>query len=231
MLKYPVCPEDFSLVTEGNVFCTKLTQNPCVTSVNNLGGVASYDDIYAQIKILRDDLTPRWKATVRQVIQSHSSDSRGFSGTDLFYSVNGLGGGFWGVRANLVDTPVSRDADDGTEGIENPVRSEVKTYRILRDSSLARRLKLLHQNRCQICNHRIDLGEERFYSEAHHIIPLGRPHNGPDILSNIIVLCPNHHVMFDYGAIPLVRNDITAVNGHVISQDSIDYHNQNIYVQ
>ncbi len=32
-----------------------------------------------------------------------------------------------------------------------------------------------------------------------HIQPLGVPHNGPDELPNLLCLCPNHHVMFDFG--------------------------------
>ena len=37
------------------------------------------------------------------------------------------------------------------------------------------------------------------YAEAAHIQPLGMPHNGPDQISNMLCLCPNHHVMFDLG--------------------------------
>ena len=30
-----------------------------------------------------------------------------------------------------------------------------------------------------------------------HIQGLGRPHNGPDIIENMLCLCPNHHDQFD----------------------------------
>ena len=30
-----------------------------------------------------------------------------------------------------------------------------------------------------------------------HIKGLGRPHNGPDIIENMLCLCPNHHDQFD----------------------------------
>jgi len=33
--------------------------------------------------------------------------------------------------------------------------------------------------------------------------PLGTPHNGPDVYENIVCVCPNHHVLLDYGVIPL----------------------------
>lgn len=41
------------------------------------------------------------------------------------------------------------------------------------------------------------------YSEVHHIRPLGSPHNDPDIANNIIILCPNCHVLCEYGAVHL----------------------------
>ena len=30
-----------------------------------------------------------------------------------------------------------------------------------------------------------------------HIKGLGKPHNGPDVLGNMLCLCPNHHDQFD----------------------------------
>ncbi len=33
--------------------------------------------------------------------------------------------------------------------------------------------------------------------------PLGKPHEGPDTVENVLCLCPNHHVLFDRGAIGL----------------------------
>jgi predicted restriction endonuclease len=54
------------------------------------------------------------------------------------------------------------------------------------------------------------------------------PHNGPDVKSNIIVVCPNHHVMLDYGAINL-NKELLRLNNHVISNEYIEYHNSEIY--
>jgi predicted restriction endonuclease len=33
------------------------------------------------------------------------------------------------------------------------------------------------------------------------IKPLGNPHDGPDKASNMLVLCPNHHLQFDRGVL------------------------------
>ncbi|AMW15287.1 hypothetical protein A4E84_11825 [Streptomyces qaidamensis] len=55
---------------------------------------------------------------------------------------------------------------------------------------------MLYQHGCQVCGVQL---ETRFghYSEAAHIQGLGTPHDGPDRLSNMLCLCPNHHVQFD----------------------------------
>jgi hypothetical protein len=53
---------------------------------------------------------------------------------------------------------------------------------------------------------------------AHHIQPLGRPHCGPDCIENLIVVCPNHHAMCDYGAIKLALTDLHVIAGHCIKR-------------
>lgn len=69
-----------------------------VEALRALGGQANLADIYAQISRQRQPLSSAWQATVRQTIERHSSDSDNFKGEDLFYSVNGLGEGDWGLR-------------------------------------------------------------------------------------------------------------------------------------
>lgn len=198
-----------------------------VKALQNLGGVASYEDIYSEVFNLRSNLPETWKAVIRRRVQDLSSDSNGFkNGEDLFYSVKGLGNGIWGLRSQLSDTPTAIDLP---LGMEEPNREYITTYRVLRDTNLARKLKLLHKNCCQICDYKIQLPNGKYYSEAHHIIPLGKPHNGSDVAENIIVLCPNHHVMCDYGVIELNFREIKQISGHSISKNSIDYHNGTIF--
>ena len=81
----------------------------------------------------------------------------------------------------------------------------------------------------QLCDETLRISETTTYSEAHHIIPLGSKHNGPDIAGNIIVLRPNHHALGDFGAIRLNRSDIRTVVGHDISGESFKYHNERIF--
>jgi predicted HNH restriction endonuclease len=86
------------------------------------------------------------------------------------------------------------------QGVEVPEFHRVVRNIRLRDTVLAIDLKRKYKNTCQVCHHSLPLTNST-YAEAHHIKPLGRPHCGPDIEGNIIVVCPNHHVMFDRAAL------------------------------
>lgn len=96
------------------------------------------------------------------------------------------------------------DGDDDRHGRGRSARRggrrQVTTSRPDRDQRLVDRIKLIHRHQCQVCGLRL---ETRFshYSEAAHIKGLGNPHNGPDEISNLLCLCPNHHVQFDTLAI------------------------------
>ncbi len=199
-------------------------------AVSNLGGVAELKDIYEETRKLRPPpYIKSFDASVRGYIEEHSSDSKKFKNKpkekDLFYSVKGIGSGVWGLRSLEEPTPIAPDFDL-PEGELTPEKTQQDTYRVLRDTKLARQLKMLHSNKCQICGDRIEIENNKFYSEAHHIKPLGKPHNGPDVPGNIIVLCPNHHVMLDYGVIKLKFTEIKHHVKHKTDTMYIDYHNK-----
>jgi len=92
-------------------------------------------------------------------------------------------------------------------------------------------LKALHEHQCQICGATIELPDGKRYAEGHHIQPLGGTHGGPDITSNILVLCPNHHVMCDYGTIELERASLRLHPSHAVGQRYLDYHNNRIHAR
>lgn len=81
-------------------------------------------------------------------------------------------------------------------------RQAATILRIVRDTAQARRIKELYEHQCQICGVRL-AGTAGPYAEAAHIRPLGAPHAGPDTADNILCLCPNHHVLLDYGGIAI----------------------------
>ena len=196
-----------------------------VLALEEVGGVAHLDEIYQSVEAVRRNsgvpLPVSWRAIVRRELEYNSSDSESYQQRhDLFYSVHGLGRGIWGLRSMLAPTPVAEDLSD-----PNTTKLEITTYRILRDTQLARQLKKLHNDTCQLCRRQLRLSPTTTYSEAHHIRPLGSPHNGPDVPGNILVVCPSCHALCDFAAIELSKHEIFVVEGHELDQKFLEYHN------
>jgi len=110
-----------------------------------------------------------------------------------------------------------------------PNRVTTTICRPLRDTKLSLRVKSMHNYECQICGSTIKLPNGFRYAEGHHIQPLGAPHNGPDVLENILCLCPNHHAELDFGVRPLSLSSLRQVTGHCITSKYIHYHNGAIF--
>jgi predicted restriction endonuclease len=117
------------------------------------------------------------------------------------------------------------------QDMESPAADRVLTTvsRILRDTGLSNRVKVLHNYECQICGYTLLLADGSRYAEGHHVQPLGSPHNGPDVLGNIVCLCPNHHAACDLGAIALVADELQHATGHYVERSYIDYHNTVVF--
>jgi putative restriction endonuclease len=115
-------------------------------------------------------------------------------------------------------------------------RKESRVIRIVRDTQQSRRVKELYNYTCQICGIRLE-GSAGPYAEAAHIKPLGAPHNGPDILDNLLCLCPNHHVLFDYGGFAIdddfsllgIPGQLTIKAEHKVRREHIRYHRTHYY--
>lgn len=114
-----------------------------------------------------------------------------------------------------------------SEGELIPSRIDTTYQRIVRDTQMITAVKEKNNFECQICGHSILLPNGTKYVEAHHIKPLGSPHNGPDIPANVICVCPNHHVELDKGAIRLDLSALRSSDG--VGQEFVDYHNSTIY--
>jgi putative restriction endonuclease len=125
----------------------------------------------------------------------------------------------------------------GTEGPALPVRRQFTTTRVVRDSDKSRHVKEIYDYTCQVCGIRLDTPAGP-YAEGAHIKALGTPHNGPDIETNILCLCPNHHVLFDVGAIALTDDfrllgmpgERLLVLRHEVSLDYVRYHREHFGV-
>ncbi len=65
-------------------------------ALKNLGGQATLSQIYEEVKRIRKDPLPAtWKASIRERIEAHSSDSQNFKGKDIFRKVDK---GIWALK-------------------------------------------------------------------------------------------------------------------------------------
>lgn len=108
---------------------------------------------------------------------------------------------------------------------EKSLRKKREIDVIIRSQKLVDELKRLYQNTCQLCGQQLQISSGKYYSEVHHVKPLGRLHNGPDHKSNMLCVCPNHHALLDFFSIRL-SPDILLLNKHLVEKSHIDYHNQ-----
>lgn len=122
----------------------------------------------------------------------------------------------------------------------SPTRVPTVVMRIVRDSLLAIEVKRLHDFHCQVCGIRLETASGP-YAEGAHVRPVGSPHHGPDVLENLLCLCPNDHVRLDKGAIfidseLLVRVSATGellgglrtVSGHSVDPAHLGYQRSRI---
>ncbi len=138
------------------------------------------------------------------------------------------------IRENTVAGQVVAEE---SAGYSTPNRREVTISRLIRDTAQAERIKALYDHRCQMCGTRLECPAGP-YAEAAHIRPLGAPHDGPDAEDNILCLCPNHHVLFDNGAVSIaddlalvgVDGRLTVHRDHPVNPRYLAYHREHLVV-
>jgi predicted restriction endonuclease len=169
-----------------------------INAYKSLGGERYLKEVYDYIEThtKREKLPKRWQEIVRKTVQLLSSNYKSLNGKE--YLLEFVRRGVYKLRENseqmvAIDRGSIKDEDF-------PKRRKVEVNRVIRDTKSTKELKSLYKNKCQICGSGI-FTTKGMYSEAHHLQPLGKEHNGPDIKGNIIILCPNHHTEFDYGSI------------------------------
>ncbi|WP_018622653.1 YDG/SRA domain-containing protein [Spirosoma luteum] len=154
---------------------------------------------------------------------------------DSYWQEQGLSGFvIWRFRLEKIHEQLATDTVEEPPSIyENSERIEITIQRIMRDTKLALSVKEMYNFECQVCQIRI-LTNAGLYAEAAHIQPLGMPHNGPDSIDNILCLCPNHHVMFDFGGFS-IADDLTLIGlegglykepKHFINPRYLQYHRE-----
>ena len=118
-----------------------------------------------------------------------------------------------------IDKRIAQPAATSSTTIPTPplTTSSVVT-RYIRDTAIGNELKSFYEYKCSFCNTIISRPFDNPYVEACHIKPLNE--DGPDIKENIIVLCPNHHVELDFGAITI--DPISMTISHIDKTNPLD---------
>ncbi len=80
---------------------------------------------------------------------------------------------------------------------ERAPRSEVTYEKIKRIRENTKKIKMMYDYKCQVCETKLDVPSGDPISIGAHIKGVGRPSNGPDVVENMLCLCPNHHAQFD----------------------------------
>ena len=151
---------------------------------------------------------------------------------DYWHDIGESGFVIWRFRLlKIPDGPSAPGRVDEERGEYSAApRREATVLRIVRDTRQAREIKALYDHRCQTCGTRLE-GAAGPYAEAAHIRPLGAPHDGPDTPDNILCLCPNHHVLFDHGALGIdedlsligAEGSLTVHPSHQINGEHLRY--------
>ena len=214
------------------------TISEVIQAFAELGGEADWSDVRARIAEKRGgDVAPyldqlNFDTTLFQVVQQHCEGYRKFSGDIRFVKVRR--GRF--RLASPTPPPVIEYVKPPSDIDAPPGRIETHVQRIVRDTVAAKSLKARYGYKCQVCGLRIEPTSGSYYVDVHHVRPLGGGHNGNDTHTNMLVLCPNHHAMFDFGIprftaadrITIGETSHTLTCKHALTEDVITYHNEQI---
>ncbi len=171
--------------------------------------------------------------TVQKIVETHCSTKKGSNGRPVFESP---ATGYYKLadrqywldlwKDDTIDEQILKiNSDNQIQDLELTTRTLREVNIINRNKNLVLKLKTLYDNTCQVCNTKLKLADNLFYSEVHHIKSLGDPHNGPDTVTNMIVVCPNCHVLLDFKAIEISKEKLNIKEPHKVDTMYIDYHN------
>ena len=210
----------------------------CVLDTANRRGRPEFTlaDVYRRAHLLQQRF-PRnrhVREKARQILQQLRDD-----GFILF-----RGGGRYVLNLDFEEIDTEPAAPIRAGSPSPATRRTLRSVR-LRDTLLAAEIRRRYTNICQVCPQRVRLTATTNYAEGHHLRPLGNPHLGPDRPGNIIVLCPNHHKMFDRGVATVYPRTLRVVHlvrdvfppdtrlhvepWHQLSAECIAYHHTRIF--
>lgn len=180
-----------------------------IEAYNNLGGEAHYSELYPEVEKIRLKNNASWydkvENTIQRCVQTHSSDSAGFDPKnknvlykDVFYSVNGLSLGTWGLLPQYRIKKIEDENDNiteqsYTEGLEGIVKE--RTYLTkTRDIKLVEERKRIDNFTCQACGFCLKIKGNHYVIDVHHLNPIGLLDDvSITKVDELICLCPNCH--------------------------------------
>lgn len=190
-------------------------------ALEHLGGEAHLAEIYKYIEDNYPDGLPKtWQAVIRGILERSSSDSKAYDGKeDLFYSVEGLGEGLWGLK-NFEPTESTMDItqddsffSEGREVIRKHIVRERNHQLISKAKALY--LKTHGELKCEICGFNFEkaYGEIGFgFIEAHHLKPISTMKPGEKTrIEDIVLLCSNCHSMIHRKKPWLSREELSSL--------------------
>jgi len=98
-----------------------------------------------------------------------------------------------------------------------PKEMHGRVTRLKRCVAMVAAIKKKYGCRCQVlsCGFTFKMSNGNHYCEAAHIDPIRRRKAGLDTPENILILCPNHHKMLDYGAMQIISPREVKIEGKI----------------
>jgi putative restriction endonuclease len=167
----------------------------------------SYHDISLATRIIQDELVELKKSglqedeflKLKKIYTYITGENDGFS----FLNKDEL------EQQSLIDiyeeTSIEEKINElkKTTGIPHEtVTVNQKVYK--RDNKTIALLKSIRGFKCQMCGKQIKKKDGGYYIEAAHIRP--KYLKGAETPDNILILCPNHHKEFDFGALEIIEH-------------------------
>lgn len=175
-----------------------------IEALKQLNGHAYLKDIYQKfIEIYDGTFAQNWKANIRATIEDNSSSSKRYKhADDLFYSVEGMGNGHWGLKNYIQSEEIelTQEDDEFSEGkilLKKHLQRERNVKLI--ESAKKEFLKKNGHLYCEVCGFDFEktygeLGKN--FIEAHHIKPVSTMQDGEKTkIEDIIMVCSNCHSM------------------------------------
>lgn len=186
-----------------------------VAAMNKLGGHCYFKDLYTELEKTNPNFL---KSTVRATIERHSQDSKAFNKKHIFYSVDGLGRGHWGlVNPDINDSNMDFTNDDEgfAEGKKTLRRHLHRDRNRFLKTKAIQAFKKAHSDNlyCEICGFNFyerygEIGKD--FIEIHHTTPVCEMgENEKTKIEDVVLLCSNCHSMIHRKRPWLKKEDIS----------------------